>query len=69
MDTGARAALLTPTKRPERGAIGLVEVYGRTGPIEIGAICTGTRWAAMSHRGLRLLKAQPVAAWRLPNVG
>lgn len=69
MGWGAECAGLAPTDSPIRGDVAAVEVFSPSGRIEIGAICTGSRWAAISHRGLRMLKAQPLAAWRLPNVG
>jgi len=58
---------LIPTAEPVRGDVGEVQVWSRSGPVEIGAICTGSRWAAMSDRGLRILKASAVSVWRVPH--
>jgi len=67
LSAGAAVAGLAGTDKPVRGDIGAVQVFAPSGRLEIGAICTGSRWAAMSDRGLRIVKARPIAAWRVPN--
>ena len=67
MADGARAAGLVGIRNPVRGDIGVLPVFSSAGPVEIGAICTGTRWVAKSARGLRFMRAKPLAAWSLPD--
>lgn len=67
LSAGAAVAGLAGTDAPARGDIGALQVFAPSGPFEIGGICTGSRWAAMSDRGLRIVKARPIAAWRVPN--
>lgn len=67
MAAGARTVGLSMILNPVRGDVGVVQVWSGSGQIDIGAICTGTRWAAMSKRGLRLFRAKSTAAWRLPH--
>ena len=66
MADGATAAGLSPTDSPTRGDIGVLPVFSASAPALIGAICTGTRWVANSERGLRFMRATPLAAWSLP---
>lgn len=68
MTTAAARVGLSVTAEPVRGDIAIVGVRGvGSGEPLIGAICTGQRWAAMSWRGLRIIRAQSVRAWRLPH--
>lgn len=66
MADGASAAGLSPTDNPTRGDIGVLPVSSASGPTMIGAICTGTRWVAISERGLRMMRAEPLVAWSPP---
>ena len=47
-----------------RGDVGVVTVMAAEGPAEVGAICTGRRWAARGIYGLSFGPATPVAVWR-----
>lgn len=47
-----------------RGDVGVVSVQGKAGPVEVGAICTGTRWATRARKGLWIGPAEPLAIWR-----
>lgn len=50
---------------PGAGDVGVVVVRGIDGPVEVTAICTGSRWAAKSPGGLWIGRAECVAAWRV----
>lgn len=59
----------TPLPDPltaQRGDIGVVEVGVARGDPLLAAICVGRTWAALSERGVRYLRAQPIASWRVP---
>lgn len=53
-----------PTHAVRRGDVGIVTVLSPEGPAEVGAICTGGRWAVRAGRGLWIGRAEPRAAWR-----
>jgi hypothetical protein len=55
------------TNGVRRGDVGVVAVVGPDGPAEVGAICTGQRWAARGLRGLSFGPAEALAVWR-PSV-
>lgn len=68
MGRGAALVGLPVTASPLRGDVGVIKVRTIRGEPLIGAICTGSKWAAMSARGLRLLRAEAVAAWSSQHV-
>ena len=47
-----------------RGDVGVVSVLAADGSAEVGAVCTGTRWAARGVHGLSFGPATPIAVWR-----
>lgn len=64
MAQGAARVGLTATVDPRRGDIGVI-----TDPSsgqDLGAICTGARWAARARRGLIVIPAAALKAWRIP---
>lgn len=55
---------LSATAQPERGDIGVIEAIGQ----QVGAICTGDRWAVKGARTLHMLPVDQVRlikAWRV----
>lgn len=68
---GGAVALITrqlgrsPCLHARPGDIGLIEVTGVDGPRIVGAICTGSRWAAKSPRGLWIGRANGLTTWRI----
>lgn len=52
------------TNGVRRGDVGVVAAMGPDGPAEVGAVCTGTRWAARGLRGLSFGPAEALAVWR-----
>ena len=47
-----------------RGDVGVVAVLGPDGSAEVGAICTGRRWAGRGRHGLWVSQARPLRIWR-----
>lgn len=69
MSQGARLVGLQPHlghALPRRGDIGVVGVQVARGDPMVGAICLGLTWAALSERGVRYIRARPVATWSVP---
>lgn len=65
----ARGLQRSPDKaHAVRGDIGLITVTGPEGRAEVGAICTGERWAARARRGLWIGRAEPLAIWKMEFV-
>lgn len=58
------AAGVAATHAVRRGDVGVVTVMGPEGRAEVGAICTGARWAVRSSRGVWIGPAEALAAWR-----
>lgn len=50
---------------PRTGDVGIIEAIGQAGPVQVGAIFTGRRWAFLSPKGLACASAIPVAIWRV----
>lgn len=64
------AALVKSPVRPVahavRGDVGVVTVLGPSGSAQVGAVCTGARWACRSRdRGVWIGRAEALAAWRV----
>lgn len=60
---GDRLELVTS---PEAGDVGIIEAIGHDGPVQVGAIYTGRRWAFLSPKGLAVGSAIAIAIWRVP---
>lgn len=59
------AGSLQRTDDPQAGDVGIIRAIGPAGPVEVGAIHTGRRWAFVTHNGLACASAECVAAWRV----
>lgn len=67
MAKGSASIGLLPTLEPLRGDVGVVSVRTVDGQPGVAGIYVGNeRWAVMSERGLRVIKAPMLAAWRVP---
>ncbi len=66
MERGAGLVGLQP-RAPLRGDVAAILVGMPGGRGLIGAVCLGSRWATMSNRGLRMIRADHVKAWGLTN--
>lgn len=56
------------TNAVRRGDVGIVVVTGSAGRAEVGAISTGSRWAARARRGIWIGQADVLAAWSVEGV-
>lgn len=64
-DDGLALCGVSRTDAPTVGDIGVIDAETDVGPCEAVAICTGSRWAFLSLRGLSFSDAMPVQAWAL----
>lgn len=62
MQSFALRAGLEPTQTPQRGDIGTVIIPGLT---QLGAICTGAKWAVLCPKGVLIRKFEWLGAWRV----
>lgn len=51
--------------KPKAGDVGVVQGMTMDGLAEVGAICTGARWAMLAPVGLLVAETNPLAAWRV----
>ncbi|MES2034818.1 MAG: hypothetical protein V4466_11620 [Pseudomonadota bacterium] len=63
-DCAMRAALAR-TYSPGAGAVGVVEAMTNDGRALVGALCTGPRWAVLTHGGIMVWPAAPIIAWEV----
>jgi len=56
---------LSATAKPQAGDVGVIEAATEQGGRAVGAICTGPRWVTRGELGVVVLKATPLAAWRV----
>lgn len=59
IERGARLCGMVPTTNYRAGDVGIVSVEDR----EVGAICTGDKWAVMTADGVYISRLPVVLAW------
>jgi len=63
IERGAKLSGMVETTTAKPGNVGLIWAMTHKGPREVGAICTGPRWAVLMDEGLKTVRANPIRQW------
>lgn len=63
IERGTKLCGMIPVMEYQSGDIGVVKAMTEKGVREVGAICTGKKWAILTASGVFIVRATPEIAW------